>query len=206
MSTGNEYWERKYSGDDFVYGRAPNLFLVEHAFDFIRPGGRALSLGEGEGRNAVWMAKQGWEVTAVDYSRAAIGKLERYAREAGVEIEAHCLDVLDFECGRQIWDALVLLHLHLPPKSRRELHRRAYEALRPGGVLILEALRPEQLQRSSSGPDREELLYSVDDLREDFEGMEILLMEEEDRLIEAGEHRGITSVVSLIASRPIRKG
>ena len=201
MSTGNEYWERKYGAEGFVYGRAPNRFLLEHAGDVLRQGGRVLSLGEGEGRNAVWMASQGWEVTAVDYSRAAIEKLESFAGEVGVEIDALCKDVLEFDCGREAWDALVLLHLHLPPKRRRELHRRAHQALRPGAVLILEALRPEQLQRPSGGPETEELFYTVEDLLKDFEGMEILILEEEDRLIEAGEHRGITSVVSLVARK-----
>ena len=201
MSTGLDYWNQKYQRGEFVYGRRPNQFLVDHAPDVFTPAGQVLSLGEGEGRNAVWMACRGWQVTAVDYSRPALDKLKGHADREGVEIESHCLDVLDFDLGLACWDVVVLLHLHLLRPQRRALHRRIAGALRPGGVLLLEALRVDQLERASGGPESPDLLYTAQELRRDFADLDIRLLAERDRYIAAGEHRGVTSVVGFIGRR-----
>jgi 2-polyprenyl-3-methyl-5-hydroxy-6-metoxy-1,4-benzoquinol methylase len=196
------FWNQKYERSTFVYGKHPNAFLTEVAPGAISPAGHVLSLGEGEGRNAVWMARQGWQVTAVDYSSRALEKLQQYATESDLNIETHCRDVVDFDFGRDLWDAIVILHIHLLPAERRSVHRRAAQALRPRGVIVLEALRPEQLDQPTGGPESSLCLYTPDDLWEDFRALDIELIRAEDRYIEAGEHRGMTSVVSLLARRP----
>ncbi|MFP4596711.1 MAG: class I SAM-dependent methyltransferase [Persicimonas sp.] len=202
MSTDARYWRDKYDRPDFVYGRHPNQFLAEHASEVIPHRGHVLSLGEGEGRNAVWLARHGWRVSAVDHAADALAKLRRHAAGAGVHVETFCEDVVDFDCGTARWDAIVILHMHLSPRPRRRTHRRAAAALRPGGFILLEALRPEQLAQPSSGPESSELLYTQTELCADFAALQIKLLREDDRYIDAGEHRGMTSVISLIGRKP----
>lgn len=202
MTTSPPDWDRKFSRDELTYGHRPNAFLRAHAHQVLAHHGSVLSLGEGEGRNGVWLARHGWQVRAVDRSAQALTKLRRWAATAGVHIDTVCDDVARFLPEPAAWDAVVLLHMHLPPTVRRRVHRRAAEALRPGGVLLLEALRPAQLDRATSGPDDPAMLYRAADLRADFEPLQIKLLECEDRHIDAGEHQGLTSVVHLIARRP----
>ena len=201
MSTGAPFWDRKYGRPEYVYGTEPNRFLVDHVTGCLKPGGEVLTLGEGEGRNAVWLAGQGYVVTAVDYSRPALEKLHILARSQGVEVCSYLSDVMDFELGEARWDAVVLLHMHLPPQKRSVLHRRIVKALRPAGHLFLEALRCDQFGRRSGGPERSELFYSAETLRRDFHDLAISRLVEEDRFIESGEHRGWTSVINLIARK-----
>ena len=201
MSTHAGFWNRKYDRSSFIYGRQPNRFLLEVADKATPDGARVLSLGEGEGRNAVWMARQGYRVTAVDFSMPALEKLERFSAELSVSVDVICSDVLDFDFSDRCWDAVVILHLHLPPESRRILHRRVVDALCCGGVVVLEALRPKQIEQPTSGPDSRQCLYSVGELRDDFADLELQILRSEDRVIEAGEHRGLTSIVSLLARK-----
>ncbi len=201
MSTQVGFWNQKYDRSSFIYGRRPNQFLLEVASEAIPAGARVLSLGEGEGRNAVWLARQGYRVTAVDFSKPALEKLERFSAELGVSVDVICSDVVDFDFSDTRWDAVVILHLHLAPEPRRMVHGRVVEALCPGGVVLLEALRPEQMEQPTSGPNSREYLYSVEELRDDFADLEHQTLRSEDRFIKAGEHRGPTSVVSLLARK-----
>ncbi len=201
MAQGSNFWDRKYRTPSFVYGRQPNRFLVDVAPALLGSGARVLSLGEGEGRNAVWMARQGWSVTAVDYSREALAKLDEFARRCGVEIEIHRADAVQFDAGAERWDSVVLLHIHLAPERRRRLHEKVVRALRPGGVLLLEMLRCEQQAQPTGGPERRELLYTADELQRDFGTLHICRLVEEDWSIDAGEHQGMTSVVNLVATK-----
>ncbi len=201
MSTGARFWDRKYGRREYVYGTEPNRFLVEQVSGRLKPGKEVLTLGAGEGRNAVWLARQGYVVTAVDYSRPALEKLHLLARRQGVEVCSYLSDVMDFELREARWDAVVLLHMHLPPRKRSLLHRRIVKTLCPAGVLFLEALRCDQFGRRSGGPERPELLYSAETLRRDFQDLVICRLLEEDRFIESGEHRGWTSVINLVARK-----
>ncbi len=201
MSQGRSFWDRKFDSEEFVYGTEPNRFLVEQVPKYLAAGQRILTLGEGEGRNAVWLAEQGLDVTAVDYSRPALEKLRFLARHHGVEVRTYLSDVMDFDLGEKSWDAVVLLHMHLPPRKRRRLHGRMVDALCRGGLVLLEALSTDQLGRRSGGPDRRELLYYVETLRRDFSGLTTCRLEKEVRFIRAGEHRGKTSVINLVARK-----
>ena len=201
MSKGRLFWDRKYERQEYVYGNKPNRFLVEQAPGRLAVSHKVLTLGEGEGRNAVWLARQGYDVTAVDYSRPALEKLHILAREYGVEVRTHLSDVMDFDLGEKCWDAVVLLHMHLPLRKRRLLHRRIIKALRPSGLVLLEALSCDQFGRKSGGPDRPELLYSAEALCRDFSLLTICRLVKEERFIDAGEHCGMTSVINLVARR-----
>lgn len=204
MSQGAEFWNHKYAGPDYVYGTQPNHFLKTRAPRLFSRGMKILSLGEGEGRNAVWLARRGCQMTAVDCSARALEKLRRFAARMDVDIATRCTDVVDFDLGSERWDAVIILHLHLAPRTRRTIHRRVVRALRPGGFVLLEALRPKQRTREKSPAELPEHLYSPKALRRDFRTLHLQHLSVEDRYVEAGEHRGMTSVVNLVGQKVLR--
>jgi len=194
-------WDEKYSAEHYVYGKEPNAFLAAHAAEL--PPGEVLCLAEGEGRNAVYLAGLGFTVTAVDRSVVGLHKAQRLAAEKGVEVETICADLADFELGTARWDAIVSIFGHLPPNVRRQVYRHIPGALRPGGVLLLEAYTPDQMGRGTGGPRAVDLLLTAAMLREELPGLEFLHLEEVEReVIEGAGHTGLASVVQLIARKP----
>ncbi|NGP53509.1 class I SAM-dependent methyltransferase [Thioalkalivibrio sp. XN8] len=194
-------WDEKYSAEDYIYGTEPNRFLEEHAAE-LAPGD-VLSLAEGEGRNAVYLAGLGFRVTAVDHSPVGLAKARRLAADNGVEIETICADLAGYELGSGRWDAVVSIFGHLPPEVRRQVYARIPGALKPGGILLLEAYTPEQMGRGTGGPRSADLLVTADMLREELAGLEFLHLEELEReVIEGRGHTGLSSVVQAIARKP----
>lgn len=194
-------WDEKYSAEDYVYGKEPNRFLEDHAAEL--PPGEVLSLAEGEGRNAVYLAGLGFRVTAVDHSRVGMAKAQRLAAEKGVEIETICADLADFELGEDRWSAIVSIFGHLPPEVRRRVYARIPAALKPGGILLLEAYTPDQMGRGTGGPRSVDLLVTAEMLREELAGLEFLRLEELEReVIEGRGHTGLSAVVQLVARKP----
>ena len=195
------FWNARYAGEEFVYGREPNDFVVQ-AVSAIPHQGRVLCLADGEGRNSVWLARQGFRVTAVDVAEQGVAKGRELARASGVEIETRVADVTRFDLGIERWDAIVSIFLHLPSKARRELHRRAIAALAPGGVFVYEAYGPEQLRYRTGGPPEAQLLHSLDDVVPDFDGCAIERAFEGVRAVNEGRlHRGDGFVVQVIARK-----
>ncbi|MCS6873549.1 MAG: class I SAM-dependent methyltransferase [Pyrinomonadaceae bacterium] len=196
-------WDEKFSCDEYVYGKEPNDFLAS-VIDRLPPSSKVLSLCEGEGRNAVFMATKGHRVTAVDSSKVGLEKARRLAAEKGVEIETVLSDVTLYEIDKNKWDAVVSIFGHLPPKSRRKVHRSAVEGLKPFGVFILEAYSPRQLQYGTGGPKDPELLYEIEDLKEDLSGLEFEIAREVVREVREGVfHKGLGSVVQVLAFKRI---
>jgi SAM-dependent methyltransferase len=194
-------WDQRYAVGEYWYGVAPNEWLVSCA-RHIMPRGRVLSLGEGEGRNAVWLAAQGFAVQGVDGSPVAVAKAERLAAERGVGIEMRAADLAAFEPAVSAYDAVVLVFLHLPPTIRRQVHARAEAALTPGGLVILEAFTPAQLSLTSGGPRERDLLYEADLLRADFPGIDWDTLEvTTSELHEGRGHEGPASVVRGLGRR-----
>ena len=199
------FWNARYAGEEFVYGREPNDFVVQ-AVSAIPHQGRVLCLADGEGRNGVWLARQGFRVTAVDVAEQGVAKGRELARASGVEIETRVADVTRFDLGIERWDAIVSILLHLPSKARRDLHRRAIAALAPGGVFVYEAYGPEQLRYRTGGPPEPQLLHSLDDVVSDFDGCEIDHAFEGVRAVNEGRlHRGDGFVVQVIARKRLRR-
>jgi SAM-dependent methyltransferase len=189
------FWDERYSVAEYVYGTAPNRWLEAEAYRIPR-GGRVLSLGEGEGRNAVWLAEQGYDVTAVDSSPVGLEKARRLAEARGVEVRTVLADLAGFRPDPGSFDGLVLVYVHLPPAIRASAHAAAAAALRPGGVVILEAFTPRQLSLSSGGPRQADMLYDVATVRADFPGIEWEVLEEaEIELVEGIHHAGRAAVL-----------
>jgi SAM-dependent methyltransferase len=189
------FWDERYSVAEYVYGTAPNRWLEAEAHR-IRRGGRVLSLGEGEGRNAVWLAEQGWQVVAVDASAVGLEKARRLAEARGVELTTVVADVATWRPAAASFDGVVLVYLHLPPAARPAVHAAAAAALRPGGVLVVEAFTPRQLAFSSGGPRQPEMLYEPEEIRAEFPGIAWEVLEEvEVELVEGTFHTGRAAVV-----------
>jgi SAM-dependent methyltransferase len=192
---GFEFWDERYAAPGFAYGTTPNRWLEARAGD-IRPGGRVLSLGEGEGRNAVWLAEHGFSVDAVDASAVGLEKARELAARRGVRIATQVDDLATYRPDPGAYDALVLVFVHLAPLVRAAVHAAGVDALKPGGLVIIEAFTPRQLGRPSGGPRQAEMLYDVSLLRADFPGVEWYVLEEAEVELEEGLfHRGTAAVV-----------
>ena len=194
-------WDERFAGEGYVYGTSPNAWLETQASRFTA-GSRVLSLGEGEGRNAVWLATLGHRIEAVDGSSVGLEKAQRLATARGVTLQATVADLASFVPASSAYDAVVLIFVHLPPPLRALVHARAQAALAPGGLLILEAFTPRQLAFTSGGPKQLEALYEPETLRQDFPGIAWeVLREEEIELDEGPLHRGKAAVVRGLGRR-----
>ena len=189
------FWNDRYATPEYVYGVAPNRWLEAQAAK-IRPGGRVTSLGEGEGRNAVWLAQHGFEVDAVDASEVDLAKARQLAEARGARIRTHVEHLGTYSPAAKSYDALVLIYLHLAPTYRSTVHAAGSAALRDGGVVILEAFTPRQLQLSSGGPKKPDVLYDPGLLRADFPDVEWEVLEEVAIDLDEGAfHQGRAAVV-----------
>ena len=196
------FWDQQFSGADFKYGTRPNAFLLSQA-SRLPAAARILVPGDGEGRNSVWLASQGHRVLAMDGSAVGLAKARALAAEQGVRIATQLADLADWQPPAGAFDALVLTYVHLPPAIRASAHQRLADALRPGGLLILEAFHPKQLGRSSGGPGQLDMLYALADLESDFAGrMQWLLREEAETVLDEGPgHQGAAWVTRLVGRR-----
>lgn len=191
-------WNERYSRPGYAYGREPNDFLASVAPRI--PRGRILSLAEGEGRNATFLASLGCEVTAVDASEVGLAKARDLARERGVSIAAVVADLEAFQIEPGAWDGIVSIFCHLPRAVRACLHRGVVAGLKRGGVFVLEAYTPRQLAFGTGGPNSAELLMELTDLREELAGLRFLHAAELERdVIEGSFHTGRASVVQVLA-------
>jgi len=196
------FWDAKYADEAPFYGVRPNAFLVDQAWRFD-PGSAVLLPGDGEGRNGTWLAAQGHRVTSVDASPRGLQKAARLALERGVALRTLCADLGDWTWPEAAYDAVAAIYLHLRPDLRRRCHRAMLGALRPGGTVVLEAFTPAQIPLTSGGPKDPDLLYTAAMLGADFDGAEIVeLNETMTELDEGAGHSGRAAVVRLVARRP----
>lgn len=196
-------WDQHYSVEEYIYGTSPNQFLAQHAGRFAR-GGRILCLADGEGRNGVFLAEQGYHVAAVDSSSVARDKALRLAEAHGVSVnyEYSVADLKDYAMGENKWDAIVSIFCHLPVSLRHQVHQNICRALKPDGVLLLEAYTPRQLGFGTGGPPVEEMMMSSSTLTTELSSLSFELLQEIDRdVIEGVYHTGRGAVVQLIARK-----
>lgn len=198
----SQFWDQRFAEPGYKYGTAPNAFLRAESVR-LPPAARVLVPGDGEGRNSVWLVQQGHTVLAMDASAVGLGKARALAAERGVVIDTEQGDLADWAPTPEVWDALVLVYVHLPSAIRAEAHRRLVRGLRPGGLVVLEAFHPAQLGRTSGGPKDLDMLYALADLRADFEGGcdEVFGHEGEVLLDEGPGHQGIGCVTRYIGRR-----
>ena len=200
--SNTEFWNSRYAEPGYAYGTEPNAFLVSQK-QLLKPGMKALAVADGEGRNGVWLAQQGLDVLSVDASAVGLAKTQELAADRGVKISTQQVELTTWQWPEQTYDVVAAIYIHFPPAVRAPMHRTMFHALKPGGVLILEAFTLGQLKYKSGGPPVAEMLYTADMLRIDFAGGEILQLEElVTDLAEGQYHRGPAAVVRLVLRRP----
>ena len=198
----NTYWDERYSGDDLAYGEAPNDFLASIA-GRLPSVGHALDIGAGEGRNALFLASLGLDVLAVDQSEVGMQKAQRRAQQRGLKLRTQAVDLQDFDTEPNSLDVVSSIFVHLPRALRAAVHKRACAWLKPGGMLVLEAYAPDQIQRGTGGPKDPALLAPLEVILSELVGLEI---EHQAALVrnvfEGRFHTGEASVVQVVARKP----
>ena len=199
-------WNERYNEVEYVFGTKPNDFLRDE-FRKITSGGSVLCLAEGEGRNAVFLAQQGYQVTATDMSEVGLNKALKLARDRGVDIITQVADLADYEFGKAKWDGIVAIWAHLPTAVRQYVHAQIAPALKPNGVFILEAYTKQQLTMDAVGgpPATQRARFgSLAFLRAELAELEEITGIEKQRIISEGKrHQGLSAVVQFIAKKKI---
>jgi len=195
-----QFWDERYAEPHFIYGEAPNVFFENRLKD-LSPG-KVLLPCEGEGRQAVHAAAQGWEVLAFDQSTTGRDKALQLAAKRQLSFEYILADATLFNPTAD-FDAVALIFAHMPAASRADFHRNMAAGLRPGGWLILEGFHPKQLQFQSGGPKEPSMLFTEEMLRSDFEGLELISLEQKQVTLNEGPyHQGEAAVIRLLARKP----
>ena len=195
-------WDERYQTTEYIFGDQPCEWLIMNQHRLPKSG-KALALGDGEGRNGVFLAELGLKVTSVDLSEVGLIKARDLAVKRGVAIQTVQADLEDYEIDPESQDLIVSIYCHLADAIRRLVHKRAEVALKPGGLFILEAFHRSQLEYQSGGPKTTDLLYDLDALLDDFQKLQIL--EAFDGLCfldEGARHSGIGHVVRLVLQKP----
>ncbi len=196
-------WDERYARPGFLFGEAPNVFLKSQ-LPLLKPGMSVLALADGEGRNGVWMAEQGLRVHAVDASKVALEKSRQLASRRGVNLQWDEVDLLNWSWPQAAYDVAVAIFIQFPgPEGRARQFACIRQALKPGGLLIMQGYTPRQLEYGTGGPPHAENMYTEELLRAAFGDWEILHLAEHDDPIDEGTgHSGMSALIDLVARKP----
>ncbi len=193
-------WDERYASKEYFYGTEPNDFLMAHAARI--PRGRVLCLADGEGRNGVWLAQQGYDVTSVDLSAVGLEKTRNLAASRNVSINTIQADLAEYNIEPNAWDGIVAIFSHFPLAVRRHLYPQVVAGLRPGGAFLLELYAPKQIEYDTGGPRDLALLASLDDLHQDLNGLQFEIAQELEREIHEGHHHyGHSATVQILGRK-----
>lgn len=200
---GKEMWNERFSSEEYVYGKEPNQFLKstfeKNQIFFQNP---ILLLGDGEGRNGVYLSSNGFDATSLDFSEKALEKAKLLAGEKKVTLKTILSNINKYKFQKDHWGTIVSIFFHIDPKSRRQLHRNIKKSLIKNGLFILEAYSPRQLQFESGGPKDINMLYTIEELKNDFTDFKIIQLEEVETMLNEGcLHQGKASVVRFIGRK-----
>lgn len=196
-------WDERYSDEEFFYGEKPNKFFADYLTS-VKDKGRILLPAEGEGRNAVFAASQGWEVHAFDSSKVAQQKALDFALSEKVVINYDLLDLANFVPKPEYYDMIALVFVHMPEGMRRILHQKVVSSIKVGGVVLVESFAREQINNKSGGPPDVNMLFSTDILKEDFADLSILKLCQEKTHLDEGHHHGEADLIRMIARKEYR--
>ena len=200
-TSSGQSWDDRYSEDGYAFGDQPNDFLVEVEPTLIK--GDTLMLGDGDGRNGVWMAEQGHRVVSIDLSPVGVSKAKELAVQRGTTIDARVGDLDTFDMGSQQWDNIVSIFCHVPSALRSRVHATVNAALRPGGRFVLESYNAANIGRGVGGPQSPDLTVELEELETDFAGWHLEIHRAIDRnIVEGKYHAGHSSTVQFVAVKP----
>ncbi|WP_253913258.1 bifunctional 2-polyprenyl-6-hydroxyphenol methylase/3-demethylubiquinol 3-O-methyltransferase UbiG [Pseudoruegeria sp. HB172150] len=196
-------WDDRYDREDYLFGTAPAEFVRTHA-QRIPSGSRVLAVADGEGRNSVFLARQGLNVTAMDNSRRGLEKARALAEDAAANVDFKYGDISDWDWAAKPYDALVAVFIQFAdPALRTEIFRGFDIALRPGGLLLLHGFAPRQVEYGTGGPPHRENMYTLDMLEETFPGYRVLHSADYDADQTSGEgHSGVAGLIDFVAEKP----
>lgn len=200
------FWSERYSGvgEDYLFGTAPNRFLMQQAGRLL-PGWKAVAVADGEGRNSVFLAEAGLDVTAMEISPVALHKARRLANSRNVQVNFELADVLTWQWPHAAFDVVAAIFVQfVGPEHRGVLFDGIRRALKPGGLLLLQGYTPKQLEYGTGGPSAMENLYTAELLRNEFSGWEIVELREHEEVLEEGlGHKGRSALIDLVARKPL---
>jgi 2-polyprenyl-3-methyl-5-hydroxy-6-metoxy-1,4-benzoquinol methylase len=198
------FWDQKYGREEFLFGTAPNAYLASQQ-DLIHPGMRALAVADGEGRNSVWLARQGLCVDAFDVSSVAVAKARRLASEAQVAVEFHVADCDAWDWKPSCYDIVAAIFVQFAdPALRARMFANIISTLKPGGILILQGYTPKQLEYKTGGPGVLENLYTEEMLRRELSALDIVELRIYDAdLNEGTQHAGRSALVGLVGRKDV---
>lgn len=195
-----DHWNDRYSTSEYIYGKEPNKFFEEE-INKLNPG-KILFLGEGEGRNAVYAASLGWSVDAVDQSETGKMKALKLSLERKVKINYYVEDLYSYKPKPNCYDAAVFIFLHLEEGLRNLVFKKTIDSLKPGGKIILEVFEKDQIKYDSGGPKDEALLYSLEDISEEFIVLDFEKFSKEIVILDEGKyHQGKAAVIRFVGEK-----
>ncbi|QLG44746.1 class I SAM-dependent methyltransferase [Costertonia aggregata] len=200
-----QFWEERYGASEYAYGKEPNVFFKE-CLDKLSPGNILLP-ADGEGRNGVYAATQGWEVISTDLSRSGKEKTMQLAKDFNVSLDYEVGDILEMDFPEKSFDAIALIYAHFTGNKVSEIHQKLVKLLKPGGIIIFEAYSEKNLEYKKvdhkvGGPMDIDMLFSKDKIKRDFKGFQIIQLEELDvQLSEGSFHNGIGNVVRFVGKK-----
>jgi SAM-dependent methyltransferase len=197
-----ERWEARFAAKEYVFGTAPNAFL-ERQSDLLIEGKNALSIADGEGRNGVWLAERGLNVTAQDFSPTAQDKARHLANERGVTLSFEQSDLSQRSWRPDHYDVVVgIFFQFLSPVNRKRVFSGIIQTVKPGGIILIEGYGPKQLDYGTGGPKKLKNLYTEDMLRDGFGRLSELNIASYDADISEGAgHSGLSAIVDLIGRK-----
>jgi ubiquinone/menaquinone biosynthesis C-methylase UbiE len=203
FSDATQFWNERFDKEEFIFGKDPNEYLVEQSQKYLKPGNKVLCIADGEGRNGVWLAKQQMQVIGFDASDVALAKAKQFAKDNQVEVDYTFSDTDSFAWDANTYDAVIGIFIQFAdPVMRERIFQKTYEALKLGGLFILQGYTPKQLVYKTGGPSLIEHFYTeelIRDLAKDFEILELVSYEKE--LSEGPRHTGMSALLGLVAKK-----
>ena len=198
-----EFWNKRFDKEEFIFGKEPNEYLALQTRKHLKPNNKVLCIADGEGRNGVWLAKQGMQVVGFDASDIALRKAKQFAKDNQVEIAYSLSDTDGFDWQENVYDAVIAIFIQFAdPQMRERIFQQIHKALKPGGILILQGYTPKQLEYKTGGPSLIEHLYTeemIRDLTKEFEMLDLRCYEQE--LNEGARHAGMSALLGLVAKK-----
>ena len=203
FADATQFWNERFDNDEFIFGKEPNEYLVEQVSAYLKPNSSVLCIADGEGRNGVWLAKQRMRVSGFDVSDVALAKANQFAKDNQVSIQYSLCDTDGFDWQTNAYDAIIAIFIQFAdPEMRARIFKQVHQALKPGGIFILQGYTPKQLKFKTGGPSLIDHLYTEEMIRDLSQGFEILDLQcYEKMLTEGARHTGMSALLGMVAKK-----